>query len=288
MNKVISLGEVVVDTYYKNNKLIDAFIGGAPLNLAYYVSYNFKPVIFLTKLGNDKSSKNVLNLLKSKNIDTSYIICDSNLKIASSKVSLNENNDREFSFNLEKASFLKYKKEELPLNIFMPFDIFYFGSVFLLSKNGQETTLKALKYCKEKNIRVAFDVNYRSNLFPNINDFYNLIKNYLPYVNILKVSEEELGLLDNDPLLLFNLYPSLKVIFVTKGSKGASYFTKNNSYYLNGIKVKVVDTTGCGDSFFGTVLANLLEDFDYSNLNLILKKAIEISSKVAGIKGSLI
>lgn len=288
MNKVISLGEVVVDTYYKNNKLIDAFIGGAPLNLAYYVSYNFKPVIFLTKLGNDKYSKSVLNLLKSKNIDTSYIICDSNLKIASSKVSLNENNDREFSFNLEKASFLKYKKEELPLNIFMPFDIFYFGSVFLLSKNGQETTLKALKYCKEKNIRVAFDVNYRSNLFPNINDFYNLIKNYLPYVNILKVSEEELGLLDNDPLLLFNLYPSLKVIFVTKGSKGASYFTKNNSYSLNGIKVKVVDTTGCGDSFFGTVLANLLEDFDYSNLNLILKKAIEISSKVAGIKGSLI
>ena len=53
---------------------------------------------------------------------------------------------------------------------------------------------------------------------------------------------------------------ALKILLVTYGSKGANLYLKDGSVFTNpGYKVKTVDTTGAGDSFFGGFLASVLE-----------------------------
>ena len=51
---------------------------------------------------------------------------------------------------------------------------------------------------------------------------------------------------------------NIKVLLVTDGSKGARLYANNRLYSCNGYKVKAIDTTGAGDSFFGAFIAEII------------------------------
>ena len=52
----------------------------------------------------------------------------------------------------------------------------------------------------------------------------------------------------------------MKALLVTDGGKGAKlYLADGRSFECGGYKVKAVDTTGAGDSFFGGFIACLME-----------------------------
>ena len=282
MAKLIVIGESLIDKIFDKE-----YVGGAPLNVCCYAS-KYIHTIFLNMLSNDYMSKNIFNTLTKYGVDTSYIKYDNNSSTCYSLVSLDQDNNRHFSFNYKNASFCNYKKEYVDKNIFEKGDIFYFGSVFFLSNNGIESTNECIKYCKEKSIKIAFDINYRDKLFPDISKFNLLIEPFIKEVNILKVSSEEYPLIFNNLEVedLFNIYPNLETVILTLGELGACLISKDNKEYYQGKKVAAIDTTGCGDAFIGTYLGMLLTN-NYKE-DEILNKCIEVSSKVATCKGALL
>ncbi|MCD8021700.1 MAG: PfkB family carbohydrate kinase, partial [Lachnospiraceae bacterium] len=81
----------------------------------------------------------------------------------------------------------------------------------------------------------------------------------LPYVDFLKVSDEELGFVggeENIPALMKE--NGISVVIETLGSNGAKYFYDGKSDTLAGHKVKAVDATGAGDASWGGFLSTLL------------------------------
>ncbi len=56
---------------------------------------------------------------------------------------------------------------------------------------------------------------------------------------------------------------SVKLVFVTLGSKGCLYVHANGKGYVTGYKVKAVDTTGAGDAFVGAIVYSLAK-FNHS------------------------
>ncbi len=74
------------------------------------------------------------------------------------------------------------------------------------------------------------------------------------YVDVMKVSDEELVLLtgnkDYSQAVKILLDIGQKLVAVTLGSEGVLLATKQRQEKLQ-IKVKAIDTTGAGDSFWG-------------------------------------
>ena len=105
------------------------------------------------------------------------------------------------------------------------------------------------------------------------------MKAALPLCDILKISDEELPLLTgtNDPVEGSRLLAEngIRLIFITLGADGAFFRLGQQTGSVPGIRVKVGDTNGAGDTFFGAALSKLVrEELD----KLTMERLAEIAA----------
>jgi fructokinase len=85
----------------------------------------------------------------------------------------------------------------------------------------------------------------------------------LPRTTLLKVSDEDLGLLypGHDPAALAQewLADGVALVVVTRGSEGAWAWTARQHVAAAPVEVAVVDTVGAGDTFQAALLTALAE-----------------------------
>jgi len=74
------------------------------------------------------------------------------------------------------------------------------------------------------------------------------------------------------------LSKGIKNIIITLGSKGSYFANKDESFFLEPLKLKseVIDTTGAGDAFNGALSVALANNFNYNS-------SLQFATKVAGI-----
>ena len=135
---------------------------------------------------------------------------------------------------------------------------------------------------------VSFDPNLRFSLWDDKDALYRTVHEFLPYADILKLSDEELEFITGEKDIK-NALPSLfaygcKCIVYTQGKDGATLYRRNDSISAKGHQVHVVDTTGAGDSFIGAFLYCLLKEniSDLENVSLeLLKHHLEFANLYA-------
>ena len=77
---------------------------------------------------------------------------------------------------------------------------------------------------------------------------------------------------------------SLTHVFITQGKKGASLYTVDRKFNSFAPKVKVIDTTGCGDAFTASIVNSLCKKVSNEKM---LRNAVNLASKIATIKGAI-
>ncbi|MGV6840333.1 MAG: ribokinase [Planktomarina sp.] len=99
----------------------------------------------------------------------------------------------------------------------------------------------------------------------------------LPQIDLLSMNEGEatelaksLGVSD------FADIP-VPMLLVTFGAKGARLYRGPDVIEIQGLKAKVVDTTGAGDTFFGYFMASIDQGVDF-------KAALDLANKAAALK----
>ena len=127
----------------------------------------------------------------------------------------------------------------------------------LSEERGREFATAIVKKIKKTNKTFSFDVNFRMDLF---DDLQQAIKAYKPYIDeadILKFSDDEILAYTGKQVLNAAISKVNKKdrLLITLGSKGSMYVYNGLSGVVATEKVTRVDTTGAGDAFFGTVLA---------------------------------
>ena len=106
------------------------------------------------------------------------------------------------------------------------------------------------------------------------------MKSVLGFVDILKISDEELPLLTgtSDPeqgtMQLFENY-GIPLILLTLGADGAFYRRGGETGKADGFKVKVADTNGAGDTFFGAFLSRMAAQKAYKPADLSSEQLFE-------------
>ena len=89
------------------------------------------------------------------------------------------------------SSFTRIRLSELPFeNLYSNTKVFHTSGITLaLCRNTRDTAIELIKKFKRGGARISFDVNYRANLWSE-EDARDTIREVLPYVDILFVSEE--------------------------------------------------------------------------------------------------
>lgn len=256
-----SIGEMVIDfipgekdgEYIRNP-------GGAPANVAIAVARNGLDAGMCCKVGEDDFGHFLMDTLKKEGVK---VICANLCEKAITTmafVTLTESGERSFTFARKPGADMFLQPEEVKAEDIENAKIIHAGSCSLSAEPVAEATRKALRCGHEQGKIVSFDINYRNLMWNDEKEACaKAVRELLPYIDILKISEEEVDMVGGEENLnVIMKENALTAVVLTLGSKGAKVFYQDSSFSIEGKKVNAVDATGAGDAFWGGFLSSLL------------------------------
>lgn len=267
MKKIMAIGEALIDfapsQSGKKIKEVESFMpktGGAPANVCGAFTCLGGQSEMITQLGKDPFGDKIVDDFRAHNIGCSYVLRTEKANTSLAFVSLGADGNREFSFYRNPGADMLLSEEEIQKEWFKDCGVLHFCSVSLGDFPMKEAHRKAILSAKEQGALISFDPNIRFALWKNPEDLKAAILEFLPYADIIKISDEELEFITGEDKIekaKDNLLSHSQLVIYTEGSDGAQAFTKTVSCQADGIKVSAVDTTGAGDGFIGSFLYQL-------------------------------
>ncbi|MDD3267399.1 MAG: carbohydrate kinase [Burkholderiales bacterium] len=245
--KILAIGELLWDIMGDK-----AYIGGAPFNLASHASQLGMESYLVSAVGNDFLGKGIASCLESHNINSEFVnVVD--YPTGAVNVTLGDNGIPTYTIHENVAwDNLSLSEAQFSSLLNKEWDVVCFGS--LAQRNLSNFNL--LKNILEKiNCKhIFFDINLRQNYYS-----FEVLDYLLHRSSIVKINDEEAlflnrYLFDCDGTLkdfanrAMNKY-NLNIMCITKGKDGAEIYHNNHIYDISGVKIKVADTVGAGDSF---------------------------------------
>lgn len=262
MKDITTIGEILIDltqTGYNeaNVPLFAANPGGAPANVAAAASRLGCASACIGKVGQDAFGGYLRRTLEENRVDISGLRAEGNTTMA--VVSVDSSGERSFQFL--RGADCQLTPEEVDEALVRDSRILHFGSVSLTKGVARSATIFAARTAKEAGAVVSYDPNYRPALWRSERDAIEWMRLPLPLVDIIKLSEEELPLLTGSSGLEEGSRTleemGIRLTLVTLGGEGAFCRWKGECFSVPGVKVRVADTNGAGDTFLGAVLSRL-------------------------------
>ncbi|MBS5983517.1 carbohydrate kinase family protein [Clostridium butyricum] len=260
---ITAFGEMLIDFTFQgfnemNQKLFSQNAGGAPANVLVAANKLGANTSFLGKAGNDMHGKFLKETLNKENVDNTGFILSDDVFTTLAFVDLNKCGERTFSFARKPGADTMMEKEDICVEILKDSNIFHIGSLSLTHNPSKETTFYSLEKAKEFRCIISYDPNYRDSLWESEEKAIKEMRSIIPYVDIMKVSDEEITLMtdEKDPKSAAEnlIQQGVKIVVITLGADGAFVATKDGGQIIPGFESNVVDTTGAGDAFWGGFL----------------------------------
>jgi fructokinase len=243
---IVGIGEILWDLYES-----EKFLGGAPANFAIHCQQLGDRGIIVSRIAKDELGQEILNSLQKRGLETNYIQLDSNKPTGLVKVTLDKNGKPKFECTTDVA--FDYLEINAKLNrLTDDADAILFGTLAQRNNRTRETIQQFLKRATQ-----AFkihDINLRG--WSKQNE--EIIIKSLTLADAIKLNDDELNTLrtawqpnlDDIDFLQFLIEKyQLKLAALTLGENGSILINRDEVVEQNGIKIKPIDTTGCGDAF---------------------------------------
>ena len=260
MKDVYCIGEMLID--FIPGEEPASYIrkaGGAPANVAIAVSKNGLNASMCCKLGEDDFGHFLMKTLEEYNVTAACPELCKEAVTTMAFVTLAENGERVFTFARKPGADMLLSEADVREEDIEDSIIVHAGSCSLSAQPEAAATVRAMKLAHEKGKLVSFDVNYRNVMWnDDIDACTKAVRDILPYVDLLKISEEEVEMMGGvDALPGLMKENGIAMIMETLGSDGAQAFFNGGVIRVHGRKFKAVDATGAGDAFWGAFLASL-------------------------------
>ena len=256
-----SVGEMVIDFIPGTEEgVYSRNAGGAPANVAIAASRNGLDAGMCCRVGDDDFGRFLMHTLWEEGV---CVLCTDLCEEAITTmafVTLDEKGERSFTFVRKPGADMMLRPQDIREEDIRSSVIVHAGSCSLSARPAADATVKALRLGREMGKIVSFDVNYRNLQW---NDDAALcaeaVKGILPYVDLLKISEEEADMLGGEAALPGLMRDSsLTAVIETLGPAGARVFYQDRMFAVPGRKANAVDATGAGDAFWGGFLSSLI------------------------------
>lgn len=260
---IVVSGEALMDVFAAGETptgvMLDARIGGSPFNVAAGLARLQQPVAFFGALSSGFLGDRLMKALRAEGIDTG---CTVRLDAPTTLglVGLDARGVPSYAFYGDGAA-----DRRLPLSaleLVPAAQACHFGS-YAMVVEPVATTQRALVERERQRSVIAYDPNIRLNVEPDLQRWRDTLAWMLPRTHILKVSDEDLGLLypgaDAGVLASDWIAQGVSLVVVTRGGEGAWAWTAAHHVAAPPVKVEVIDTVGAGDTFQAAMLTALAE-----------------------------
>lgn len=312
--KVVTFGEIMLRLSPKGylrfvqSTELGATFGGAEANVATSLAFFGVDASFVTKLPKHEIGQLAVNSLRALGVDTTNIVrggerigifyCEKGASQRPSKVIYDRANSAIATAEPEDFDWYRILENA---------DWFHWTGITPALGDGVAAILEqALKICKEKNIKVSCDLNYRNKLWSK-EKARKVMSALMPYVNVCISNEEDaydvFGIKAEDAditggKLSYEGYKSVAeqlvkafdfdmVAITLRESLSASdnnwaglLYDGKNHYISKKYNIRLVDRVGGGDSFGAGLIYSLLNKFD-------LQDAIEFAVASSCLKQTI-
>lgn len=257
-------GEALMDVFSQGDTptglALDARIGGSPFNVATGLARMRQPVAFFGGVSRGFVGDRLMRALQEEGIAT-HAVVPLDAPTTLSLVGLDAQGVPSYSFYGEHCADRLLPREALsqaPATAWCC----HFGSYTMVVEPVADT-LRALVEREQGRSLISYDPNVRLNVEPDLLRWRQVLDWMLPRTHLLKVSDEDLGLLypghDVDALAAQWVAQGVALLVVTRGGEGATAWTARHRVDVPAAPTTLVDTVGAGDTFQAALLTWLAE-----------------------------
>lgn len=257
-------GEALMDVYVHESTptglLLDARVGGSPFNVAVGLARLGQPVQFLAGLSQDVPGERLMQSLQDEGVGTALVV-RSPAPTTLSVVTVGRTGVPSYAFHGHGAADRMLDAAALPA---LPAEarVLQFGS-YTMVVDPVGRALRGLAARERERRLVTYDPNVRLNVEPDIGRWRAVVQEMAALAHVVKVSDEDLGLLypDESPAQAATrwLDAGVRLVVVTRGAAGSEAWNRHGHATAQSLLVDVVDTVGAGDTFQAALLAWLAE-----------------------------
>jgi len=252
--------------------VLHANMGGGVFNAAvgakrwlHYHAHSELPVYFIGEISEDNFGKKIVRFLEQEGVDATRAHASS-ASTALAIVLNDETGERSFSFHRHHTSDLDYPVTCWKEEWFEDAHLFACDTNCMTTEEIFTSNIKGLEYALNHHIMTAIDVNLRPVLWESEKDMRTRVRRALSYATLIKFSAEELPLIFGGThestqrqqlFALPNHAQKKRILCISRGEQGCTIYFENDEagapIVISAPEVQVVDTTGAGDAFFGTL-----------------------------------
>ena len=286
-NNFLLIGRAGVDIYPDppGTKTEDAknyvtYLGGSSANMGVQLTKYGGKCSLLTRVSNDALGKFVLNQLDYYGVKKDLVKSEDNESRISFAIVESTLEDHQSIIYRHKAADLFLNQDDIEQANIENYECILITGTSLAAEPSRSSVLYALEVANKNNIPVIMDIDYRpytwespskakeiynlaaincSGVIGNDDEFAVLSGNYKEGLDYAK------KLSSNNDLVIYKM-----------GEKGSITYANNKEINKGIYPVKPLKPTGAGDSFMGSLIGALLNNYD-------LDKSLEIGSAAAAI-----
>ena len=299
---ILTLGELLIDfthngTSNQGNGLFEANPGGAVCNVLSMMNKLGHSAAYMGKVGDDIFGHLLKKTLEEVCINTDYMLMDQDARTTLAFVANDETGDRSFSFYRNPGADMMFTADEVDAGAIAASRIFHFGTLSMTHEGVREATKKALNIAKENGVLISFDPNLRESLWDSLDTAKEQFAYGMQFCDVLKISDNEIqwftGKEDYEEgvRVLQDTY-HIPLVFLSLGRDGSRAYYKDMKVEVPAfIQENTIETTGAGDTFFGSTLHFVLEkgldNLSVADLTEMLTFANAAASIITTRKGAL-
>jgi fructokinase len=267
MQKVIGIGETILDIIFRNNQPERAVPGGSTFNCMVSLGRCGVPALFISELGKDKVGRLIREFMKDNNLSTNYIDFFENGQSPVSMAFLDENQNAEYTF----YSDFPETRLTVPFPEINENDVVVFGSYFAVNPVLRDKVRQLLQYAQAQKAVIYYDINFRKahagerlQLLPNFHENFQ-------FSTVIRGSDEDLSVLFPGQSIeeIYTRYflPQRKNLIITQGAKNILLKTPSFEKEYPVEAITPVSTIGAGDNFnAGWIYGLIKNQITFDNL----------------------
>ena len=298
--KITAIGEILVDmtqTHVDDNGIphFAANPGGAPANVAVVVSRLGGESGFIGCVGDDLYGRMLRETLERNGVCTDGLQVTDRANTTLAIVMVDPTGERSFSFYRKPGADTLIDAAKAIRDTERT-GILHFGSVSLTDPACRDAVVSTVQAAKKAGALISYDPNYRASLWEHEEAAMLQMRAVLPLCDIVKISDEETTLLcgvrDPEEALDKLMSIGVRLAVVTLGAHGAMWRCGELHGRVPGFSVRVADTNGAGDTFFGAFLSRIaahggLEGLTEEELNSYIRFANKAASITTSRPGAI-
>ena len=256
--RVACIGECMVELREMPSGLLQRSWGGDTLNTAVYLARLGIAVDYVTALGDDAWSGEMLAAWRDEGIGTGLVHRLPGRLPGLYIIQTDDMGERRFQYWRDSAA-ARQLLDHLDVGALMAFDALYLSGITLsiFDSPARAALLGALAVFQGRGGRVVFDTNFRPRGWPDLADAQQLYERMFGMADVVLASAEDLSLLygtDGEAALLAHAGTTEIVLKLARPASRLFHAGAEHAVQA-GLVTNVVDTTAAGDSFAAAYLA---------------------------------